>query len=85
MVDPWASQEDAMHEYGVMLTPLEEVVDADCVIVAVAHNIFRAMSFDEIQSLFRKDIPAEEKVLLDVKGLFPIAELKASGMKYWRL
>ena len=26
-----------------------------------------------------------EKVLIDVKGLYKISELEASGMKYWRL
>ena len=27
----------------------------------------------------------EEKVLIDVKGLYNVDELKASGIKYWRL
>ena len=84
VVDPWASERDAMHEYGVTLTKLEDVKDADCVIVAVAHNEFRALSLDEIAKLY-KNVPASEKVLLDVKGLYNIADLKASGMRYWRL
>ena len=85
VVDPWASERDAMHEYGVTLTKLEDVKDADCVIVAVAHNEFRALSLDDIQDLFRKESPATEKVLVDVKGLYKIADLNASGMKWWRL
>ena len=84
VVDPWASERDAMHEYGVTLTKLEDVKDADCVIVAVAHNEFRAMSLDDIKALFR-DGADEEKVLIDVKGLYKVADLDASGMKYWRL
>lgn len=84
VVDPWASERDAMHEYGVTLTKLEDVKDADCVIVAVAHNKFRTMSLDEIKKLF-KNCDDAEKVLLDVKGLYSISELKDSGMKYWRL
>ena len=84
VVDPWASERDAMHEYGVTLTKLEDVKDADCVIVAVAHNEFKAMSLDEIKNLF-KNCDDAEKVLLDVKGLYSISELKDSGMKYWRL
>lgn len=58
--------------------------DADCVIVAVAHNEFKAMSLSDIKGLFRKSADAE-KVLLDVKGLYKIDELKASGMRWWRL
>ncbi len=84
VVDPWASQQDAMHEYGVTLTDLVDAKDADCVIVAVAHNEFKAMSLADIKKLFKNSDDAE-KVLLDVKGLYSVKELKASGMKYWRL
>jgi UDP-N-acetyl-D-galactosamine dehydrogenase len=84
VVDPWASERDALHEYGVTLTKLEDVKDADCVIVAVAHNEFRALSLDDIKGLYR-ECPDEEKVLLDVKGLYKIADLDASGIKFWRL
>ena len=84
VVDPWASERDAMHEYGVTLTKLEDVKDADCVIVAVAHNEFRALALNDIKALF-KDGADDEKVLLDVKGLYKVDELNASGMRWWRL
>jgi len=84
VVDPWASERDAIHEYNVMLTPIEEVAEADCVIVAVAHNEFRALSLDEIKK-FYKDVTDEAKVLIDVKGLYKIDDLRASGMQWWRL
>lgn len=84
VVDPWASQQDAMHEYGVTLTDLSDIHGADCIIVAVAHKEFRAMTLADLKSLFRQG-PDEEKVLLDVKGLYSIQDLKASNMKYWRL
>lgn len=58
--------------------------NADCIIVAVAHNEFKKMSLDEIKALF-KDCPDNEKVLLDVKGLYSVSDLKKSGMNYWRL
>lgn len=85
VVDPWASERDAMHEYGVTLTKLADVKDADCVIVAVAHNEFRALSLNDIKALFRNDSADNEKVLIDVKGLYKVADLNASGMKWWRL
>ncbi len=84
VVDPWASERDAMHEYGVTLTPLSEVKDADCIIVAVAHNEFKALSLDQIKAMF-KSCDDSEKVLLDVKGLYSVKDLKASKMSYWRL
>ncbi len=84
VVDPWASQRDAMHEYGITLTELSDVKDADCVIVAVAHNEFKALALDDIKKLF-KPCDDAEKVLIDVKSLYNVSELEASGMRYWRL
>ena len=84
VVDPWASERDAMHEYGVTLTNLEDIKDADCIIVAVAHNEFKALTLDQIKSMFRAGSD-EEKILLDVKGLYKVTDLNASGMTYWRL
>lgn len=84
VVDPWASEADAMHEYGVTLTALSDVKDADCIIVAVAHDEFKALSLDELKKMY-VDCCDCEKVLLDVKGLYKVEELKASGMRFWRL
>ena len=84
VVDPWASERDAMREYGVELTPLHEVKDADCVIVAVAHNEFKALRLDDIKKLYRVSADSE-KVLIDVKGIYSVKDLNNSGMDYWRL
>ena len=84
VVDPWASERDAAHEYGVSLTALSDVKDADCVIVAVAHNEFRKLLLEDIKKLY-KLCDDGEKVLIDVKGLYKVSDLDRSGMKYWRL
>ena len=84
VVDPWASERDAMHEYGVSLTKLEDIKDADCIIVAVAHNEFKALSLCDLKKMYRA-CDDSEKILIDVKGLYKVSDLKASGMKYWRL
>ena len=84
IVDQWASERNAMHEYGVTLTMLEDVKDADCVIIAVAHDELKALSLDEIKALYRFDLSDEEKVMLDVKSIYSISDLKSSGMSYLR-
>lgn len=84
VVDPWASECDAKREYGVKLTSMNEVKDADCVIVAVAHNEFKALSLNDIKKLYRVSADSE-KVLIDVKGIYSVKDLKASGVDYWRL
>ncbi len=84
VVDPWASERDAMNEYGVTLAKLEDIENIDCIILAVAHNEFKKLSLDRIKSLFKKSKDSE-KVLIDVKGIYSVKELKDSGIKYWRL
>lgn len=84
VVDPWASPEDAQREYGVTLTDLADVHDVDCVIIAVAHREFKALSLNEIKSMYRQGSD-QEKVLLDVKGIYSVADLNESGVKWWRL
>ncbi len=83
--DRWADIEIANKEYNVDLVPYEKLPKADCIIVAVGHSEFRSMPMMKLKELFRSELPDEEKVLIDVKSLYRIDELKASGMKYWRL
>lgn len=83
VVDPWASERDAMFEYGVTLTELKDVKDADCIIVAVAHNEFKELSWEQLSLLYNQHTPLEERVLIDVKGLRTKNEAK--GYRYWRL
>lgn len=85
VTDPWADAVVAKNEYGVNLISFSEIPKADCVIVAVGHREFRAMSMMQIKELFKHDILDQEKVLLDVKSLYRMDELKASGMRFWRL
>ena len=85
VTDPWADAEVAKHEYGVELVPWDEIPKADCVIVAVGHKEFRNMSMMQLKALFKAELADEEKVLIDVKSLYRMDELKASGMRFWRL
>jgi len=84
VVDPWSDPADAMKEYGVELTPMSEISDADCVIFAVAHDEFKKLGIDGADKLF-KACPNCEKVLIDVKGIFDKEELEQKGYSYWRL
>ena len=85
VTDPWADAAVAEHEYGVTLTDFDKIPKADCVIVAVGHNEFRSLSMMQLKGLFKSDLPDSEKVLIDVKSLYRMDELKASGMRFWRL
>ena len=85
VTDSWADLEVAKHEYGVDLVAWEDIPKADCVIVAVGHNEYRSMSMMKLKELFKAELADEERVFIDVKSLYRMDELKASGMRFWRL
>ena len=41
-------------------------------------------NMEELKALYR-DVPDGQKVLIDVKGIYPVKDMKASGMRFWRL
>lgn len=83
IVDPWASEVDAQREYGVQLTSLDDVNHADCVVFAVGHNEFKALSKEQITAMFDND--QKENVIVDVKGLLDKKEFEELGFRVWRL
>lgn len=84
VVDPWASERDALKEYSITLSPMEAATNADCVIVAVAHNEFRELGIEGVLNMFGQ-MPQAEKTLIDVKGLYPIEDLQKAQIHFWRL
>ena len=85
VTDPWADAAVAKQEYDVDLVPFDAIPKADCVIVAVGHTQYRAMSMMQLKALFKPELKDDEKVLIDVKSLYRMDELRASGMRFWRL
>lgn len=74
VVDPLASKEEALREYGVKLNDSDfETIDCDAVIVAVAHDQFKSLSFEQWKQL------SNEKIIFDAKGIVP-RELKPSRL-----
>lgn len=81
-LDPHADLEEVRHEYGIDL--LKEVGSGpyDAVILAVRHKeLVAEYPLDALRALGGKSAP----VVVDVKGFFPHADLKASGMVTWQL
>jgi UDP-N-acetyl-D-glucosamine/UDP-N-acetyl-D-galactosamine dehydrogenase len=64
--DPWATTEEAQHEYGItpIIQPDADVYDG--IVIAVAHNQFRDMGVAAIRKLGKAG-----HVLYDLKYLFP--------------
>jgi UDP-N-acetyl-D-galactosamine dehydrogenase len=78
--DPIAYPKEAEHEYGIHLTPFEQLKPANAVILAVAHNQFRQDPWKLVQGLLR----CGEGVVADVKKVLP-RERTPKGITLWRL
>lgn len=84
IVDPEADPAEVKREYGIDLMDLDKIEDVDCVVLAVAHNIFNEMDIEKIDSLYG-NFDDERKILIDVKSFFNIREIEEKGYTYWRL
>lgn len=84
IIDPWANPEEVEKEYHLQLSSMDELKNIDCLILAVAHDKFRNLSMKDLDILFKK-MPNEEKVIIDVKNMCSLTQLKQLGYRYWRL
>lgn len=84
VVDPWASAQDAKLGYDVVLSDMEDIHGADCLVFAVAHDQFKSMELEDVRELFADENP-DQQILIDVKGIFNKEDLDDSGVRYWRL
>ena len=82
--DPWADPADAKREYGVELIDWREVRDADCVVFAVAHDCFKAITREQLDKLF-KTAENEQKVVIDIKSILPREDYTSEEYRFWRL
>ncbi|WP_034536979.1 nucleotide sugar dehydrogenase [Carnobacterium inhibens] len=84
IVDPEADADEARQEYGIDLIDIKDVKDIDCLVLAVAHDAFKNMSWEKIDSLYG-DFENENKILIDTKSILDKKELKEKGYSYWSL
>jgi UDP-N-acetyl-D-galactosamine dehydrogenase len=79
--DPIAETAEAMHEYGIQLTPWEQLPEkADAIVAAVSHKEYLAMPLADILSKLKQG-----GVFTDVKSAYDPEAICAAGLQLWRL
>jgi len=78
--DPLACPAEAEHEYGIRLTPFNELKPANAVILAVSHDQFKAGPWELVRGLLK----GGEGVVADVRRILP-RESTPPGVTLWRL
>ncbi len=80
VADPFAYPEEAKHEYGISLIPMEQLKPAHGVVLAVAHAPFREKGWGLLESL----LAGKKGVVMDVKTILS-RDSKPEGIELWRL
>ncbi|MDR1349183.1 MAG: nucleotide sugar dehydrogenase [Zoogloeaceae bacterium] len=78
--DPYGNPQEALREYGVRLTPWEDLPVAQALVAAVSHQEYLQKPAAEFVARL---IP--NGCFMDVKAAFDAASLSAAGVAVWRL
>jgi UDP-N-acetyl-D-galactosamine dehydrogenase len=77
--DPLASAAEAMHEYGVKLVPVEELVRLDALVLAVSHRWYLAQGQSRLLQMVR-----DGGVMVDVKSVLDPSRTERR-IRHWSL
>jgi UDP-N-acetyl-D-galactosamine dehydrogenase len=77
--DPVASAPEAVHEYGLRLSSLEEFTKLDALILAVSHKQYLEMGAPKLCSFVR-----DGGIFVDVKSALDASKMDR-GVRYWSL
>lgn len=79
--DPMADTQEAKHEYGIELTPWENLPkEVDAVVAAVMHKEYVQKPLENLLGLLKKG-----GVFVDIKSAFDADAIHAAGYRLWRL
>ena len=67
-----------------LITDLSEVTEADCLVFLVQHEVFRNLTQEQVEKMYRI-VPGRQRVLMDIKGIFPEEPYVEAGFRYWSL
>lgn len=82
--DYLADEDEFRSEYGIELMKEENIHDADCLVILVAHEAYCHRTPGELKRFFQKDTD-RPLVLIDVKSIYERAAAEKAGYTYWCL
>jgi UDP-N-acetyl-D-galactosamine dehydrogenase len=80
--DPLVDPVEVEQEFGLEVTPWEELNDLDALILAVPHTWYQNLTTEQIMTCMHS---AQKAVIADIKGILQPAEIREQGAVYWRL
>ncbi len=83
ITDPAADAAEAEREYGIHFNDISDMKEMDAVILAVAHEPYKALTMEQMDQFFKGK--NQKKVLADLKGILDRKAYEEAGYLYWRL
>ena len=78
--DPLADSDAAQQEYGISITPFDELKPAHAVVLAVAHEEYTKLCPAQLKKLM-----SDSPLLVDVKAVFSPQAMRENGIRLWRM
>ena len=79
--DPWADVKEAEQAYGVKLQKVQDMKDVDCIVLTVAHDVYRNMDVRDYEKICKSD----NRIIIDVKSVLNKKKFEDRGFSVWRL
>jgi UDP-N-acetyl-D-glucosamine/UDP-N-acetyl-D-galactosamine dehydrogenase len=80
IADPHANEAELHHEYGLRMTPMNDLKPSDAIVVAVAHEEYKKLTLHDYNRM-----SAQEPLLIDVKGIVDQRKSEGQAVRIWRL
>lgn len=85
IVDPYANKELVKEKYNIDLIDLDTINNADCLIFAVEHNVFKQFQLGDLKKFTEKSYKFNKPIIIDIKNIFDGDFLEKNGFAYWGL
>ncbi len=81
ITDAKADRKETERLYGIRLKGIEQIKEADAVVLAVSHEEYQVLTEQDISAMYKSG----KGILLDLKGILDKEKYESLGYVYWRL
>lgn len=82
--DPIADSDKFYEEYQIKLSQIEDIVDVNCILIAVSHKQFQTMTIEFLNEIYG-NVNENNRLLFVVKDIFDKNVVENSSVKYMHL
>lgn len=85
IIDPYVNKKLVKEKYDIDLVDYKQINDADCLIFAVEHDIFKNFTIDDLKQFTKNSYQYNKSIIIDIKNIFDKEKIEDNGFAYWGL